>query len=226
MDSSGAGRQQGSDRPVRSWQQCVLLEDAVWGEVDSATAIDLRRVIDAAVDERPVQRFLSEHPEVFAAAVLRGHTRCVRSQLWLGAEFVPDFVIADVSSIAVQWTLVELESPKAPMFIANGDFAVKTREALHQIGDWRSWLTQNLSYARRPKPNGLGLIGIDPGAPGLVLVGRRPSDRGPEPDEGWIRRSTRDGLRISVHTYDWLLELVDDCAVGGGGVHRNPPFHR
>ncbi len=206
-------RARDEERPTRSWQQRALLKDAVWGTIDGSIASHLRRVIDEATDERPVQRFLAEHRSVLAAALLRGHTRVVRPHVRLGAEYVPDFVIGDASSFGVRWTLVELESPTARMFTADGHYARKTREAVRQIESWRAWLADNKGYASRLQPNGLGLLGISANAQGLALIGRR-HESDLEPDTEWMRRSTAERQTIDVHTYDWLLDLVDACVLG------------
>jgi hypothetical protein len=199
------------ERGARSWQQRYLSRHAVWGEVSRATAAELRRTVDQARDERPIQAFLAAHPEVFAAALLSGHTRCVRSQVRLGAQHVPDFLLADVSSIGVAWTLVELETPTASILVKNGDFARQTRTALLQIDEWRNWIEQNGGYARRT--TGLGLLGIRSDAPGLILVGRRDGDES-DADSSWRRAQTRAQRGVSIHTYDWLLERTDTCATG------------
>src|SRR4051812_37437581 len=120
---------------IRSWQQRYLSRYAVWGEISTSTVAALRRTIDRARDERPIQAFLARHPEVFAAGLLRGHTRCVRSQVRLGSQYVPDFLLADVSSMGASWTLVELETPTARILLKNGDYARETRAALKQIDD-------------------------------------------------------------------------------------------
>jgi hypothetical protein len=196
-----------TERGAKSWQQRYLSKYSVWGRVSRATVAELRQTIELADSERPVQAFLQRHPEVFAATLLRGHTRYVRPQVRLGSEYVPDFLLADMSSMGVHWTLVELESPTACMAIQSGDFAQEARNALHQITCWRGWLERNAGYARHTEPRGLGLIGITASAPGLIIVGRRGHDACD--DEDWLRARTLAERNIQIQTYDWLVDLVE-----------------
>jgi hypothetical protein len=76
-------------------------------------------------------------------------------------------------TVGIQWTLVEIESPRAAMFTAAEEWADKARHAIRQIKSWRQLLSENIDYARKPPPDGLGLVDIEPRPAGLILVGRR-----------------------------------------------------
>jgi hypothetical protein len=177
----------------------------VWGEAEEGDTDDLARVLDAAEDERVVQRFLQDRPRLLAATFLRGgHGRYVRPQVRLGSQLVPDFMIADASSMGLFWTLVELESPTQAIFTASGEWAEKARHAVYQVTSWRHWLSENLDYARRPAPTGLNLIDIEPSPCALILIGRRRASA----EHNWLRKELLANSRIQLHTYDELLDRV------------------
>jgi hypothetical protein len=67
--------------------------------------------------------------------------------------------------------MIELESPNERAFTKAGLPGKKLAEALKQVRDWRTWLTDNVAYAR----NELGLKDIDASCPSYVVIGRRGS---------------------------------------------------
>ncbi len=69
-----------------------------------------RNVIDNARDEKPIQTFLENNPQVLAA-LLGGRSRVVVPHPKLGGKRIPDFLIADVDSCGINWVFVELETP-------------------------------------------------------------------------------------------------------------------
>ncbi len=182
-------------------------------------AEELEAVLDKAADERPLQRFLAKYPHLLGSVVSGAHAQYVLPTARLGSEFVPDFLVADVDSAGIRWVLVELESPRADVTLkTKKQLAEKAREGVGQIHEWREWLQANLDYARRPRSQeGLGLVDIRALPDGLVLVGRRDSLR---PNASSLRRQLYESERISVRTYDWLLERVRNAA-GDRGVDRN-----
>lgn len=173
----------------------------------SANTEQLTDLVDAARDERTIQRYLGDHPEVLASLVVSSHGTFVAPLPRLGSEYVPDFVIAVADSAGIHYTLVEIESPRAKIALKNGQFAGKARAAIHQINSWREWLKDNLAYAQRPREsNGLGLPEIRPEAPGLVLIGRR--GEAPSFKNQVVRQRLEAQSRIRVHSYDWLIDGV------------------
>ena len=63
------------------------------------------------VDERLLQRFITENPGILAALVRGSYGTFVLPWPCLGADFVPDLLVAQADSIGINWTMVELESP-------------------------------------------------------------------------------------------------------------------
>jgi hypothetical protein len=167
---------------------------------------DLRIAIARAQDEKPLQQFLEARPHILTS-LLTGSPRFCLPQPRLGAERVPDFLVADVDSLGVRWVLVELEAPTSSVTLANQNvFEKRARKGVSQVEEWREWLLNNLDYARRSRRQaGLGLFDIRPTSDALVLVGRRTllHDNAAE-----VRQAPRE-RRIHVHTYDWLLQQLD-----------------
>lgn len=165
----------------------------------------LQLALEAEPDEAAVQAVLSEHPILLARTLGGGHGRWIIPKVRLGSQYETDFVLGQRSSRGFEWTLVELESPKHSMTTKGGRQSAELTQAVHQIRQWRSWLAQNLDYARRPPhEDGLGLTGIAPAPEALVLIGRRGNPRN---GQSATRNSLYAENRIDVHTFDWLLDL-------------------
>jgi len=181
--------------------------------------LGLEEVIEASRDERPIQRFLEEHPALLTL-LAQGNDCFVIPQKQLGSEYVPDFLVAFVDSAGIHWHLVELESPRASMFTRDGKaFGKECRKGINQIAEWREWLDGNVAYARkRQSEDGLGLFDIRNDAPGVVLVGRRStlSNRNES-----LRNHQRTS-NILVHTYDWLVESLRGSFEFAGPPAGNP----
>jgi hypothetical protein len=166
----------------------------------------LRAVLDGAEDERPLQQLMEERPRLVSAAFgSGGHGRFVRPQVRLGSQYVADFMLADTSSMGMFWTLVELESPREPMFLKSGEFAAKARHAIYQVQSWRRWLAENIDYARKPPAAGLDLIDVESSPHALILIGRRSTA---DADADWLRRDLLKNQRIRMHSYDELVDRV------------------
>lgn len=170
----------------------------------------LREAIDTADDEKPVQRLIERYPELLAGLTQSSWGTFVRSQVSLGGDLFPDFLLAVADSGGVHWTLVEIESPRAGhVGMADGHLGDSARKAINQIEDWRNWLTDHLAFARDNRE----LIGIRPESPGLVIVGRR--GQGPWPTL-ITRRRLLEQRDIALHSYDWFVEALEH----GAGVDR------
>lgn len=116
------------------------------------------------------------------------------------------------------WYLVELESPTTSIYTQRGEWAAKARHARHQIATWRQWLKENVDYARKPPPDGLGLIDIEPNPEGVILIGRRSAL---VKDHEWQRKGMRLNERIWMTTYDGLLDATRSSEMARAA--RRPP---
>ena len=100
--------------------------------------------------------------------------------------------------------MVELESPNEKALTKAGLPAKKLAEALKQIRDWRTWLTDNVAYARGE----LGLKDIEATCPAYIVIGRRGS-LDPKQVKTYSALST-DGT--TVMSYDRLLDQMNRAA--------------
>lgn len=180
----------------------VWWDDIVRDDVERYLA-----VLDAARDERALQRHLALTPRLLVQHLGGGHGRWVIPQKRLGSEYVTDFVIGERSSSGFEWQFVELQSPVTRLFVpSSGRQSEQLDEGLRQISEWRRWLADNRDYARRPRArNGLGLAGVSGDDPGLLLIGRE-ADLTDEDRER--RRQLDTTYNIRIHTYDWLIRAA------------------
>ena len=177
-----------------------------WDRITDEDTDSLKELLVWKPGEQVVHRFLENNPKFLIQALSGGHGRYQISKHRLGAEFVPDFLIAENSSIGLEWYAVEIESPQTNAHRKDGLQSQKLTHAIGQIRDWRKWIMNNLDYARRPREqDGLGLIGIDSRVAGLILIGRR-SEYPERYNE--FRRQMIDQERIIIHSYDWLVDLA------------------
>jgi antiviral defense system Shedu protein SduA len=174
-----------------------------WNDVSALEVATHLEVLDRAPDERPLQRYLANNPLLLVQHLGGGHGRWVLSQKRLGSEYVPDFVIGERSSIGFEWYFVELQSPRARLFVpSSGRLSQQFDEGIRQIQEWRRWLEDNRDYARRPRSrNGLGLTDVSARDPGLLIIGRE-ADLGDADRQR--RRQLGQDLNILIHTYDWI----------------------
>jgi Domain of unknown function (DUF4263) len=194
----------------RAWSQARATELEKWfvsNSIQEAQVQAFENVIDDAVDERPIQKFIAQNPEILTSLVGGNERYCIPLKR-LGERFVPDFVLGGVDSLGVRWHFVELETPRSGIYIGKGDGLDKfARKGSDQITAWRKWVADNLSRARdRRSDGGLGLFDIEGHAPGYVFVGRR--DRMPNPVSESIRLEQRNRNNTEIHNYDWLLERL------------------
>lgn len=167
----------------------------------------LRSIVDLAQDETTIQTFLERSPHILAA-LLPGKSTFVLPRQRLADKFIPDFLLADTDSSGVRWVLLELETPRSTVTLSrDNSFDKHARKGISQIEEWRHWLQENLSLARKPlAEGGNGLFDIRPQCEAFVIVGRRHLLR---PNSKQIRRAFEEKNRIEVHTYDWLIERLE-----------------
>ena len=183
-----------------------------WDRVTPEIYASFLALLETDPHEPEVHQFLAYNPQILVQTLSGGHGRYHISKPRFGSELVPDFVIAEASSIGVEWNLVELESPRLKVERKDGLPTQNVNHAIGQIRDWRTWLMNNINYARRPnRQSGLGLVGIDPRAAGIIIIGRRQehSERYNE-----FRRAMIDKERIVIHSYDWLLDVAQSNLSG------------
>lgn len=193
-------------RPSRSYalEHDELARFAVpWLDIVDEQVAAYREVLERAQNERPLQTHLATYPLLLAQHLGGGHGRWVIPQKRLGAEYVPDFVIAEKHSGGFMWQFVELQSPRATLFVpSTGRQTEQLDEGIRQILEWRRWLESNLDYARRPRSqHGLGLTEVGPRDRGLLIIGREHDLNDTDRER---RRQLSEVNNIAIHTYDWI----------------------
>ncbi len=169
-------------------------------DVPKALIDEFERVLGDATDERPLQAFLAEHPELLGPLAEPGGDLWCFDRPRLGSELIPDFLLASDSSSGLRWTLIELEGPNEPTLTKSGVPARKLAGAMKQIRDWRGWLRDNISYAR----DQLGLTGIHSECRSLIVIGRRHKLDAKRASEYGALSNNSD----AVMTYDRLLDIA------------------
>lgn len=160
---------------------------------------DFQRVLDKAIDERPLQEYLAKVPSFLRGLLPTAVDFWCFDRPSFGGELIPDFLLCYRNSRGLNWAYVELESPAKPPLIKSGRPSAKLTEALAQISDWRDWLRENIAYARTH----LGLRQIDAEAMGFVVIGRRSHI---DPKHALRYRSLSSAI-TTVMSYDRLLEV-------------------
>lgn len=135
---------------VRYQKERVALELnhslTLWDQITSEESDSLQALLDTNPDEESMHRFFEDNPKFLVQVMTGGHGRYQLSKKRLGAEYVPDFLIAEGSSIGIEWYAVELESPSSKEHRSDGNPAQALNIAIAQIRDWRQWLMNNLDY--------------------------------------------------------------------------------
>ena len=165
---------------------------------------EFERVLADAVDERSLQRFFASAPVLLGPLAPTGGSYWCLDRPRLGAEFIPDFLLASATSAGFRWKAIELECPTVKALTKAGLPARKLADALGQIRDWRTWLTDNVAYARQER----GLKDIDGNCEAIVVIGRR-SSLDPKQVKRYRALST-DG--IAVMSYDRLHDSMQNSS--------------
>ena len=191
---------------IDEWFENVPLKDyfVFWDEINIIHLKAIYLHLMNAKTEHDWQNLFESCPILLLQHLNGGHGRWVIPHKALGAEYKTDFIIGEENSDGYHWQAIELESHKSKCFTKKGNYTKELTHAIKQILDWRSWLSDNITYARNDKnKNGLGLIDIVSNLPGLIIIGRRKdfSDK-----DKFKRRDIGMQLNLKIHTYDWLFE--------------------
>jgi len=178
-----------------------------WDEISKMHLNAFDHLLNTAKSENDWQKFFEGLPILLLQHMSGGHGRWVLPQKALGAEYRTDFVVGEKNSDGFHWQAVELESHFAKSFTRNGDYTKELTHAIKQIEDWRSWISNNIQYARNERnKDGLGLTDIVSDLPGLIIIGRR---KDLLEENKYKRRDFGNRLNIKIHTYDWLYEQAE-----------------
>lgn len=190
-----------SKQVLEKWTQYRV---AAGREPATVTVDDFERVLGDAPDERPLQTVLASFPALLGTLAPPGGALWCLDRPRLGSEFVPDFLLASITSVGFRWAMVELESPNEKALTKAGLPAKKLAEALKQVRDWRTWLGDNVAYARGE----LGLKDIEATCSAYVVIGRR-GNLDPKQVKTY-RALSSEGT--TVMSYDRLLDQMNRAA--------------
>ena len=164
-----------------------------------------------------VQDFLEQHPGLLPGLwdLHNGPLHdVVVTKLPLGSDYQTDFAFITRHSMALQFTLIEIEAPSKRIFNKDGSFSQEFNHSRQQVADWVAWAQRNM--------NGL----LDMFAPmfetydvaedqkevrGYLVYGRREeveADRLRK--ERWQSIQVSTDKRVMVMTYDRLHALPTD----------------
>jgi len=170
----------------------------------------VRKILNQARDERPLQRFLGKHPHVFALAF--GARWC-----WLfakprlgGGTYIPDFLFCDRNSLGYAWTIIELESPRIRATTRDESVSHRCHHAVEQILDYRRWLRDNLLFEEKQ-----GFAGLHAYCNACVVIGRRDDVRTELEAQ---RLADFRQQKIEIMSYDRLFFYTADNGFDFAGV--------
>jgi hypothetical protein len=159
------------------------------------------QLLDGAHSEEAIQQFLAENPFILAEQL--PHCHHVIPKFRFGGKYVSDFLIPEMSSGGIFWTLIELEPADAQLVTASGQLAERVRVGVQQVKDWRDWLNNNRDHAIKSRDqDGLGLDDLT-GIWGWVIVGRRSMVT---PRFNQLRKQIQEDSTVEIMTYDRLLD--------------------
>ncbi len=117
-----------------------------------AVANDWVRLLDSGEGERACVKFLHEHAGFFFCD--SGRRLLAISELELGADFRPDFVVAtDMSSSGLVYEFIEIEDPNQNPFTLAGQPSARLNGAVNQIIGWDTWIRGNQQLAKKLLPS-------------------------------------------------------------------------
>jgi Domain of unknown function (DUF4263) len=149
--------------------------------------------------ERYYHDFIARHAHIFFPMFCRSIQ--VISKIRLGAELVTDLVIVqDEASRGLSYWLVELESPWNAPFTKGGVASGRLTRAIHQVLDWKRWLDEHQSEARKLFPSRLYYSDLKPMFEYSIVIGTRENSR------RWLdkRNQLAETLGIFIRSFDWL----------------------
>ena len=182
---------------------------------DFADSVDeLQYLVESDVSENKLQSHLEKYPYILSQQF--AHCHHVFPKIALGVQYETDFMCLDIPSSGKEWIGVELESSKKQVITKTGRKRAELEHAIQQVRDWRSWITENLSYARKNKEqNGLGLTDIAPRFFGYVIIGRRHNYNSKFNE---LRRQLLRDELITVRSWDGIVELAKKRAKFYSGI--------
>lgn len=166
--------------------------DKVREDVTSRLEDMIRRfkiLLESRGREEEIQQFLTQNPTLLAPMATQ-----IQPKVKLGSDYVTDFVIHMPDD---EYVLVEIEQANHPLYTKAGNLSKEVVHAQRQVKDWRTWIADNISYARDRLPNI-----SEPEA--WVIIGR--GDSLSRRNKQALRRENKESPYIKTLTYDDLID--------------------
>jgi len=179
-------------------EHAVVLDHERFG----AAVEELASLVEADAPESALQSHLESYPYILSLQF--PHCHHVFPKVRLGNQYETDFFCLDIPSSGYEWCAVELETTQKKVITKAGRKTADLEHALQQVRDWRSWTTENLSYARGARvKSGLGLKDIQPRFYGYVVIGRR---KNYSDIFNGIRSQVRRDEQIEIRSWDGIID--------------------
>jgi Domain of unknown function (DUF4263) len=176
-------------------------------------------VLDSARTEGEIHPFLAKNLALAVNVEMAHGCRWIRSEPMLG-DYRADFAIARMDSGGLRWTLVELQDPSSDLFLRTGTIprqpSKELREGLHQIDQWRSWITHRGSDAM----SRYGLPGLTVHFRAIIIIGRA-ADKLDDLEGDHAIPALELHHAATIKSYDSLARGIDQ-STGGCGVLHTP----
>ncbi len=159
----------------------------------------LREILDTSNDERAIHAFLLNHSWILNG--IRHHLYCF-DRVRLGPRYVTDLVLLSIGNTDL-WSLIELESPSAPIFTKAGLYSRQLNTAVRQLTDWTIWMDDFNELSGEFLTAILGCK-----REGIIIIGRRAALSTTDRRRLLQVNSTVPHGSLQVYTYDQLLDFV------------------
>lgn len=103
-----------------------------------------KNALENADNERQIGAYIKQN--LWLISVLNEHSwNCVvpKAEFNIGGQYRADFIILSACSGYWNCVLIEMQSPKDPIFDKKGEAWHGLREALRQVQDWAMWIKDN-----------------------------------------------------------------------------------
>jgi hypothetical protein len=138
---------------------------------DPALWDQLKKTLDEAKNENPLQAFFTEHPYLLALAFPVHFCWVFPKPRLGGGKWIPDFLLCDRNSLGYKWRLIELESPTMEATNKDESVSANCHHAIGQIRDYRRWVRDKALFEEQ------GFKGSNADCEGWVIIGRRDYNR-------------------------------------------------
>ncbi len=154
--------------------------------------------------EQLCTKFLRENAGLFLAKP--PDTPIVLSEVFLGSDYKIDFVRATEGfSAGTAYELIEFECPNSPMYNQNGKTSARLSNAIDQVLEWRRWITEHRSQARKIFPSKRWDCGVEPTFTYTIVIGRRTESQQVQ-NKIWSRMHAGN---IQIVSYDRITSWME-----------------